>query len=141
LSAIPILKNELDRKSFEAAEFLYNGLDSGKLTIPQFSAGLDTLFMVTAGLVDAGVVDLVSAGSAFVDNNKTLLVDKRALYGADGTVVVLTRKLGADSFLVDIYRAGKRIKQEVKEYVLAKQASDAMDSMATRLIAGGYAEL
>jgi hypothetical protein len=33
---LPTLREELDRKSMETAEFLYNGLDNGKLTIQQF---------------------------------------------------------------------------------------------------------
>lgn len=138
---LPTLKEELDRKSFETVEFLYNALDIGKLTIQQFSAGLDALFMATAGLTNASVIDLISAGSSYVDANKDKFVDKRALYGADGTVVALTRKLGADTFLIDIYRGGKRIKQEIKDFTLAKQASDAMERTVERLLAGGYAEL
>ncbi|MFK3741046.1 hypothetical protein [Massilia sp. TN1-12] len=140
-TGIPELKDEINRKAFETVEFLYNGLDNGKLTAPQFSTGLDTLFMAVSGLVDRGVIDLITAGSDYVQENKAQLIAKRALYGADGTVVVLTRQLGADSFLVEIYRAGRRVKHEVKDYTLAKQATDAMNIMTDKLLAGGYAEL
>jgi hypothetical protein len=138
---VPILQDEINRKAFETVEFLYNGLDNGKLTAPQFSTGLDALFMAVSGLVNRGVIDLITAGSDYVQENKAQLIAKRALYGADGTVVVLTRQLGSDTFLVEIYRAGRRVKQEVKDYTLAKQATDAMNIMTDKLLAAGYAEL
>jgi hypothetical protein len=97
--------------------------------------------MATAGLVDANVIDLITAGSSYVDANRDRFIDKRTFYAANGAVAVLTRKLGADSFTVESYSGGRRINSEVKEYLLAKQASDAMEMMAKRLVEKGWAEL
>jgi hypothetical protein len=140
MSAVPDLREELDRKSMETIEFLYTGLDNGKLTLPQFSTGLDTLFMAVAGLVDKEIVDFVSNGSLIVANAPDQFCAKRAFLNPVQTVA-LCRKLGGDTFTVDVYQGGHLVKQERKEYLLAKQATDAMNTLAGRLLAAGYIEI
>lgn len=140
MSAVPDLREELDRKSMETIEFLYTGLDNGKLSLPQFSTGLDTLFMATAGLVDKEIIDFVSNGSLLVANGQDQFVAKRVFIHPKHTIA-LTRRLGADEFTVDLYNGGHLTKHERKEYVLAKQATDAMNTLAGRLLAAGYTEI
>ena len=55
--------------------------------------------------------------------------------------VALRRKLGDDAFIVDVYQHGHLVKQERKEYLLAKQATDAMNTFAGKLLAAGYIEI
>lgn len=140
MSDLPTLREELDRKSMETVDYLFSNLDNGKITMSQFSTGLDVLFMATAGLVDKGIVDLVTNGAEYVRQAPDDMIIKR-VFIKDSITVRLARRPGADCFTVDFYKNGTHARQELKDYVLAKQASDAMTAYAVKLRGAGFTEL
>lgn len=60
MSAVPTLREELDRKVFGTLEYLINGEAKGRLTAEQASFGLDVLFMAVSGLVDNDFINIIT---------------------------------------------------------------------------------
>lgn len=70
LSEVPSLKEEIDRKSFETINWLIHSYEKGSITLPQFSTGVDALFMATSGLTDEGVLRMITEALSMATANK-----------------------------------------------------------------------
>ena len=56
----PTLKDEINRKCFEAMDYLIARFANGQITVDQFDTGVDVVWMCCSGLVSEGLVDLVT---------------------------------------------------------------------------------
>lgn len=138
MSAVPTLKEELDRKAFETVEWLFSGIDKGKLTPAQFSTGIDVLFMAVNGLVAEGVADLITAGDEAARHEQPTV---RQTLIKGNRVIAITWLVGNELVEIVGYESGKETTRQDKIYDTPKQACAAMKAAADKLVAAGYLKL
>lgn len=138
VNPLPTLREELDRKAFEAIDWLATSFDQGKLTNAQYAAGLEALFMAVSGLVDEDIVDLISTASGIA--GASLSLEKR--HFVKGNVLVsLTWAGGQEEFHVVIVEDGIAKISKQRQFNTAKEARAGFNGHAEKLLAMGYNEL
>ena len=137
MSALPSLQDELNRKAFQTMEWLSNASDKAKISEAQFSTGVDALFMATSGLVDAGILALVSQASQIAGKGSAEV--KRHFIKGD-TIVTLCWVWDDAQVTVTKRQNGARQKQQVSADSPA-QARGRFNTMAQALLARGFEEL
>ena len=60
MADLPTLREELDRKVFATLEHLFHQMKTERITMEQFSFGIDTLFMAVSGLVDKDFINIIT---------------------------------------------------------------------------------
>jgi hypothetical protein len=73
----------LNRKAFETIEWLFTGLNKGRLTQDQFSTGVDALFMAVSGLVDQDFIRMITEAQRECAVAKPIV--KKIFYNAEGS--------------------------------------------------------
>lgn len=69
--SVPILQDEINRKSFETIAWLTLAVTNGKITPEQFSTGIDALFMATSGLVtDRDYIHMITEAQSLIEKVK-----------------------------------------------------------------------
>jgi hypothetical protein len=139
LSELPSLREEINRKTFETIEWLFLGLNNGKLSEEQFSTGVDALFMAVAGLVDEGFIQMITEAQNMSDSKFA----KRRLFRAPKVDEVLTLSWipGEDRVIVSKRIAGIATNGTVKEFANSKDASEYMRSVGASMERRGWVEL
>jgi len=138
MSEVPTIRDELNRKSFEALEWLAVDFDHGKLTRAQYAAGLEALFMTVAGLVDEEIFKLITEASKIAG---TPPHTERRILVKNNTVVLLTWHGGCQEFHIEVVENGvtkTSMSQHRDTPVLAREA---MKNYVKVVLESGYREL
>lgn len=135
---LPKLQDELDRKSFEALDWLASSFTRGRLNGAQYAAGLETLFMTVAGITNDDVVNLISSASGIAGSS--VAVEKRHFVKAI-TVVSLAWGSGQEGFSLDIRESGIAKASKYCNCDTAQAARDGVAVYAQKLLDMGYTEL
>lgn len=138
MSAIPVLQDELNRKTFEALEWLFVALDHAKITPHQFGTGIDAVFRATAGLVNADNMQLMTEADGSAP--RALPVERRVFVRGDN-VTRLMRRVGGDTVEITIFHHGVPNKTRTIELDTPAQARDRVVAAAATLLANGFEEL
>lgn len=138
MTELPLIREELNRKAFEAVEWLIVGADKGKISKAQFCTGIEAVFMTASGLLDESIVDLITNASAACHSIKAS--DKR--YFTKGGAVV-TLEWCADEYVFNMVArtaTGGRSDTE-RSFDTPVIARDSMAAVAVKLVAAGYEEI
>jgi len=132
------IKNELSRKTYEAIEWLANGLNKGKFTEGQFTTAVDAVFMTVAGLVNYPIMEIVAAASQSCErldaNEKRHFV--KANHSISFTWIADSDSCRAVGRKDGVISTDKRMEYETPELARA-----AMNKAADKLLTIGYTEL
>lgn len=71
MADLPTLREELDRKVFATLEHLFHQVKTKRITVEQFSFGIDTLFMAVSGLVDDDFIQIITEASRLCEKHKS----------------------------------------------------------------------
>lgn len=122
--------NELNRKTLVTLEWLTNGINSGRITLEQFSFGIDTLFMTVSGLVDKDFITIISEGVRMSELVQSL-VKKVFLDEKSRSVMTFSWTPGADSVLTCMRSAAG----------VTRRSIDMADALAASTYMNGISEL
>jgi len=86
---LPTLREELDRKTKETVAKLVFELKTGRITKSEFFTGIETVWDVTAGLVDEGVNRAVSQ---VLEKTPSLKLDRHFFVSVNSGEVVLVER-------------------------------------------------
>lgn len=136
-NGVPNLKDELNRKTFDTIEWLFDSVRGGKLSHQQFSTGVDAVFMAVNGLVGDSILEIVTAADEIA--GKKPAVERRA-FARQGTVVVVSWEVGAYEYT---YKAIGAVARKVKtvECAAPLAACIGMSSLCNKLLTDGWEEL
>ncbi|TSP14018.1 hypothetical protein [Cupriavidus campinensis] len=138
--APPTLQEEIERKSFEALDWLITSAALGKLSDAQFSTGLDTLFMAVNGLVRGqAFLDLMSAAQSEADAGS--VNERRVFMRKDGQVVVLAWEVGSMRVTVSMYREAALVAQRHFDFDSYAEAKSGLQARAQAFIKMGLTEI
>jgi len=138
MSAIPTLREELERKVWETISWLITGVTQGRLTEEQFSTGLDALFMSVSGLVDEGFIHVVTDAQTECAGVKP---EVRRHFAMDDHTITLSWVVGEDRVVVSKKQGGFAVGGSIKECDDAAAAKAWLTDFATKLELKGYMEL
>ncbi|MDY7537550.1 hypothetical protein RGU72_04695 [Undibacterium sp. 5I1] len=138
MSDVPVLREELDRKSLETAQWLLNSFQNHSITAEQFSTGLDTLFMAVSGLVDEELIDLITACDQYTKNLNNVV---KAHFCKDRFTHSVTWKVGETSLLIEKRQDGSIYDEETKHFGSAEIANKAMQLIENNYIKSGCEKL
>lgn len=138
MSAVPILQDEINRKSVETLEWLINAYTKAKISEAQLSTGLDALSMAIVGLTHQKAFKLIAAASSLITNEKD--VAKRCFAKFDQTATL--RWIADEDFIeVVAYVRGDEIDRKKKVYASPVEAREKMKNAGDKLLTLGYIEL
>lgn len=138
MAAIPNLREELDRKAFETVQWLFSSLDQAKITVEQFSTGIDTIFMVVAGLADEQIVDLVTTADTFCPDEAVTI--KRHFLKKNALVSV-ARQVGESSVHLIARVEGTVKTEKTTECDTPKDALAHVETVGRLMMKNGYTEI
>lgn len=138
MSAVPTLREELDRKVWETISWLITGVTQGRLTEEQFSTGLDALFMAVSGLVDEEFIHTVTDAQTECAGVRP---EVRRHFAMHDHTVTLSWVVGEDRVAILKKRGGFPIGGSDKECDDAAAAKAWLADFATKLELKGYMEL
>jgi hypothetical protein len=138
MSKVPELRDEINRKAFEAIEFLIAKVHAGAITPHQFGTGIDVLWMAVAGLINDDITDLITAGGNEAPIDPP--IEKRAFIKARETIT-LDRVVGDDRMYVKSYFDGDMTNTKSVDCKSPVGARDMIIKTADKLLAAGYLEL
>lgn len=137
---LPTTREELNRKTFETIEWLFVGLDKGRLTEEQFSVAVDALFMAVSGLVDKEFIGLVTAAQEQCEGVKTVV--KRHFHAPAGDELLsLTWKPGEDNVYMTKRVCGMAVSGVIKSFDDAKAAASYLKEVGVAMGKKGWIEL
>jgi hypothetical protein len=131
---LPTLQEEIDRKSFEALEWLTYAVSQGRMTPHQFSTGIDVLFMTVSGLLKKDFIDLISEAQALCPTEP---LEMKRSFSDGSALTTVTWTVGAERVWMGRF-GGKRA---VREFDTAKEAQDWFASVGKALEAKGLKEI
>lgn len=135
---VPNLKDELDRKCFQTAEWLIVGYEKARLTLEQFSTGMDALFMASAGLIDPSITDISTQASLMVGAHR--VHTERHFINGD-TVVTLAMAMGETTLKLKARKRGVVQRDMTNNFDTPADTLAALKVRADKLLAAGYEEL
>lgn len=136
-SAIPTLKEELDRKVMDTLEWIQHAHAKARITDAQASVAVDTLFKIVSGLVDDQFIDIVSSMSIMYAGKPKLV---RVLI-KENKIVKMEWTIGESAITITGYTQGEETSVQVKEYDTPEEAKVAGDKVITKLKAFGYTQI
>lgn len=86
MSEAPSLREELDRKALETLEQMESDLESGRISLAQYSYGVGLIWSSWAGLVSKGLMPLIE----IMGGKSVARETKSYLYRGDGQALVVT---------------------------------------------------
>lgn len=107
-TALPSIRDELERKAFEHIETLAIQLEHGKITQAQFDTGIRAIWACVSGLVDRWLIDTISEVKDRYDES---FCDRTVLFRGE-SVLVISRKLGSGIVRVMKFPEQKRIHEK-----------------------------
>jgi hypothetical protein len=71
MSGVPVLQDEVNRKAVDTLIWLGMSLHHGKISVDQFSTGVDALFMAVSGLVtDKDWLQMIGEAQYIIENER-----------------------------------------------------------------------
>lgn len=138
--ALPSLREELNRKTFETIEWLFSGVEKGRLTEQEFSVAIDALFMAVSGLVGQEFLEMFSAADAECKGIKR--VQKRHFHApADDKIVTLSWVPGEARITTTERVSGIAVGGKVTDYDSAQFAAQLFKTVETSFEKKGWIEL
>lgn len=137
MSDVPSLREELDRKVFEALEDLANGTSTGRMTAAEVSGGIKTIFTAVSGLVDNKFIEIIT-GLGDLYGNKN---GEKRIFIKDGEVTKLSWFAGSDSIMRQFYSFGALMKGDVKRYSSVAEAAQIFHGCGDNFARRGWEEL
>lgn len=138
--ALPTLKDELDRKTFETIEYLVGAVHKGRMTQAQVSASLDALFMAVSGLVDNDFINIITSAQEHFCGDK-LVVKKHFYNPADGEILTLMWSPGQSKIMTCRRTDGLATGGGVKDYDSVADAADIFNGCSANFERKGWIEL
>ncbi len=136
-----LLRQELDRKTFETFEWLLHSVENGNLTKDQFSVGVDTLFMAVSGLVDKKFIGLVTETRHLCDAESRSSV-KRIFHAPNkDSLIIFSWRAGQSRVIVVHYECGEAIQSKAQLFDDAKQARDYFENIGKKMQKSEYVEI
>ena len=136
----PTLREELDRKVYDTADWLVNGLDKGRFTNEQFSMGMNTLFSTVAGLANEDFIHIVTEAQkqcAYVN-----VEVKRHFHSPDSDEIRTARWVpGEAKLMVTLRTCGEVTYGKSVEYASPAGARDMLDKFSDAMLKKGWYEL
>ena len=139
MSAVPVLQDEIIRKSFDTMEWLFEAYRNATISEHQFKTGVDALFMATGGLTDQSVMELVSAASSMTKG--ALPVEHTVLYKV-GKSHIVRWAVGDDFFTVRTsgdYGIWQPVKRSNRDS--AESAREGKNKVIQMLMHNGFVEI
>ena len=137
-TAIPELRDELNRKTFEAVEWLLHSHARCAISDAQFSTGMDVLWMAVSGLVDDSFTAIATEASA-ITRGITNRLRRHFMHGP--MVVTVSWTPGEDRWEYRQYGGGADRHRGVKEAANPQAARELMTRFCQKLLESGYTEL
>lgn len=138
--ALPTLKDELDRKTFETIEHLVAAERKGRMTKAQVSASLDTLFMAVSGLVDNDFIHIITEAQTVVGGDKSV-VKRHFVLPDRGIIQTVAWVPGTDKFTTCQRDDGHAVAGAVKEFDSVEKAARAFARLGEGFESKGWIEL
>lgn len=138
MSAVPELKDEINRKALESIQYLITSVHAGRITPHQFSTGIDALWMAVAGLINEDIIDLITAAGDEAPKDQE--IKKRVFIKARETIVV-DRVVGDDKLYVRSYFDADLTNTKCQPCTDAAHARDNVVRLAEKLLTAGYTEI
>ena len=139
-SALPTLKDELDRKVFETIEYLTGAAHKGRMTKAQVSASLDTLFMTVSGLVDNDFINIITEAQTVVGGDKSVVKRHFAL-PSSGIIQTVSWVPGTEKIVFCRREGGFATGGTVKDYDSVAIAAKAFYASGDVMEKKGWVEL
>lgn len=139
MTALPSLREELDRKTGEALDWLITGYSIGKLDAVQFEAGIDTLWKTVAGIANQDFAHVISVASKQCGAGA---IHRRSFHHPDKAVIrQLIWTVGKDSFDVIDRICGAITGETTVDCDDAAAARDKVAKVGEVIIKKGWIEL
>lgn len=138
--ALPTLKDELDRKTFETIEYLVGAVHKGRMTKAQVSASLDALFMAVSGLVDNDFIDIITAAQDVAGSDKSVVKRHFVLPGRD-IIQTISWIPGTEKLTTCQREGGMATGGAVKEFDSVAKAAQAFYRIGESFEKKGWVEL
>lgn len=136
----PTVGEELNRKTFETMEWLFTGVEKGRLTEQEFSTGIDTLFMAVSGLVGNEFMDMFTAADHECKTVKR--AQKRHFHAPDSDKIITLSWTPGEAKIVMTERiTGMVIGGKVTEYDSAAYAAKLFRTVGENFARKGWIEL
>lgn len=139
MSAVPTIRDELNRKTFETIEWLAVSHDLGKITEGQFNTGVDAVFMSVAGLVSDSVMEVVTAASASITDRQDLQVRRHFI--RRNRIVTLEWAADQCDVRMVVRVDGAKAKDKNYDHDTPANARAGMGALAARLLDMGFTKL
>lgn len=137
MADVPSLREELDRKVFEALEDLVNAPSTGRMSAAEVSGGVKTLFTAVSGLVDNKFIEIITGLSELCGAGGA----EKRIFIKDGEVVKLSWSPGASTIMRQFYTFGALVKGDVKQYSSVSDAAHIFRNCGTNFTTKGWEEL
>lgn len=139
MSVVPVLQDEINRKAMETLEWLFLGLHKHRLTVEQFSTGIDTIFMAIAGLCNDDIMDLMTAAD-IETRDETDPRDKR-VYVRGRAMAVIERSLNDDAVRIRVLYDGEYKKDNHFYHSTPVEANKMLEIWHEKLVAQGFEQI
>lgn len=136
-NGVPNLKDELNRKTFDAIEWLFDSVRLGKMSQQQFSTGVDAVFMAVNGLIGDEILEIVQAADEVAGRKPAV---KRRAFVKQGTTVVVAWEIGASEWRYTAVGAIAR-KTKTLDAAAPLAACLSMTALCDKLLLEGWEEL
>lgn len=110
MTELPKLKEELDRKVLETYQWVIEQAGSGQMTEPEVKVAMQTVFSVTAGLIDGDI----QAAAETVEANKFARTTLRRVFQSDLRSYVVSWEVGTS--LVQVTGFGPTAPKKTQAY-------------------------
>lgn len=91
-SNAPTVKDELERKTGDALDWLISRYKQGQMSAEACSAAADAIFMAVSGLVGGQLMEVVTAMGSWLPSNKKEKLAR--IFSKDGRLLMVTWKTG-----------------------------------------------
>ena len=136
---VPSLREELDRKTGEALDWLITSYSIGRLDAAQFDAGISTLWMTVAGIADKDFAHVISEASKEI---RSAAVHKHSFHHPSKAVIKqIVWTVGEDSISLVERICGAFSSSKVVDCDDAATARDKMAKFEEVMLKQGWIEL
>lgn len=140
---MPTLQEELNRKALDAVEFLLYRYQDGTITANELQVATGALFDTVAGLVDPGIIDIISETAKLRVEGKPVVIRK---FVKDNKLALIERSLADASVQLSIYETAPGFVQKTykfnEEMRPHQMAQGRFDGLSSSLVADkGFEEI
>lgn len=140
-TAVPPIKDELERKTFETLDWLITSVAGGRMTEEQFSVGIDAVFKSVSGLVGKNFIELITASQEMIRNDVHNTHIERFYLIRGNELVVVKWVVGTDKVRVTKWKNGKMVGTSVVTRDDPAEARVFMMGAVKRIEKEGFSEV